>query len=123
VCPTRPVLPEIHAYLRGDPFRTWSQEVQVLSALSELTVADHKRYLRALLYPARFFYSWETGTIGSNDQAVAFLQGRALQIDTGVVVRALHCRNQGGDLKSLFGERSKLLPLREMCKQLITTEE
>jgi hypothetical protein len=102
VCPTRPVLPEIRAYLRSDPFRNWSQEVQVLSALSELIVADYKRYLRALLYPARFFYIWETGAIGSNAEAVAFLQGRALQIDIDLIVRALHCRNQGGDLKSLL---------------------
>jgi hypothetical protein len=110
VRPTRPALAEIRDYLRGDPFWNWSQEVQALSGLSDLVVADHKRYLRALLYPARFFYSWETGAIGSNDEAVAFLQGRALQIDIDLIVRALHCRNQEGYLKSLFGERSKLLP-------------
>jgi hypothetical protein len=33
-----------------------------------LTADDHKRYLRPLLYSARFFYGWETGAIGSNDE-------------------------------------------------------
>jgi predicted nucleotidyltransferase len=123
VRPARPSLTEIRTYLRGEPFQKWSQEVQFLSSLSRLTIDDHKRYLRALLYPARFLYSWETGAIGSNDEAVAFLKGRAAEIDTDLILRALRCRNQGDDSQSLFAERSKLLQLREICKERIASSE
>jgi hypothetical protein len=122
VCPTRPTLPEIRLYLSAQPFQKWSRQVLLLNALSELTVDDHKRFLRALLYPARFLYSWQTGAIGSNDEAVAFLQGRAPEIDLDVIIRALHCRNQGEDPEPLFSERSKLLQLRDICKQLVAGE-
>jgi len=54
VRPARPTLTEIRTYLRAEPFRKWSQEVHFFSSLSRLKIGDHKRYLRALLYPARF---------------------------------------------------------------------
>jgi len=119
VYPARPALAEIHTYLGGEPFRNWSKEVQFFSALNELTVDDHKRYLRALLYPARFWYSWETGAIGSNERAVTYLQDRRVDIDLDLISRALFCRSQQGDPRSLFSERSKLLHLYDRCKQLI----
>jgi predicted nucleotidyltransferase len=122
VCPARPTLAEIRTYLGAEPFRNWSQQVQRLIALDELTISDHKHFLRALLYPARFLYSWETGAIGSNDEAVAFLQSRAPEIDLDVITRALHCRNQGEEPQPLFPERSRLLQLRDMCEQLIAAE-
>jgi hypothetical protein len=112
---------EIRTYLRAEPFRKWSQEVHFFSSLSRLTIGDHKRYLRALLYPARFLYSWKTGAIGSNDEAVAFLQNRTAEIDTDLVLRALRCRNQADDPQPLFVERSILLQLREMCKERIAS--
>ncbi len=122
VCAARPTLAEIRTYLGGEPFRNWSQQVQRLTALDELTIDDHKHFLRAILYPARFFYSWETGAMGSNDKAVAFLQSHAPEIDLDVITRALHCRNQGEEPQPLFPERSKLLQLRDICEQLIAAE-
>ena len=123
VYPARPGLSEIRGYLRGQPLQNWSKEVQFFSALSELTVDDHKRYLRALLYPARFWYSWETGSIGSNERAVTYLQGRAIDVDLDLISRALHCRNQEEDPRSLFPERSKLLHVYDRCKQLVASAE
>ena len=38
---------------------------------------SHKPYLRAHLYPARFVYSFMTGRMGSNDDAVEWLKDRA----------------------------------------------
>ncbi len=93
-----------------------------LSALDKLTSDDHKRYLRALLYPARFVYSWETGAIGSNDEAVAFLQGRATGLDLDVIRRALRCRNEDQDPQALFSERSKLPGLVRVCEELVAEE-
>jgi len=120
--PSRPALAEIRAYLGAEPFANWSQQALRLSALDKLTSDDHKRYLRALLYPARFVYSWETGAIGSNDEAVAFLQGRATGLDLDVIRQALRCRNEDQDPQALFSERSKLPGLVRVCEKLIAEE-
>jgi predicted nucleotidyltransferase len=114
--PERPSLTEIRAYLREAPLRHWSQQVIQLSALAVLGVADHKRYLRALLYPARFVFSWETGNIASNDTAVAYVGSRGLLgPDIDIVARALRCRNDGSDPGDLFSERLRLPRLLEIC--------
>jgi hypothetical protein len=104
VYPARPALTEIRTYLSGEPFQNWSKEVQFFSALTELKVDDHKRFLRAMLYPARFWYSWETGAIGSNELAVTYLQDRGTDIDLDLVSRALLCRSQEDDPRPLFSE-------------------
>jgi hypothetical protein len=54
-CPTRPILPKISAYLRADPFRNWSQQVQGLSALSRVDSRRSQTLLRAVLYSGSFF--------------------------------------------------------------------
>jgi predicted nucleotidyltransferase len=108
VRPPRPTREEIRSYLRGEPLRNWSNEVLRLAALETLPAGDHKRYLRALLYPARFLYSWQTGAIASNDDAVAFLESANVSLDIDLIKRALHCRNQGSDPDALFAERCKL---------------
>lgn len=125
VRPPRPTLPEIRAYLAAAPFENWSQEVERLSALEDLTSTDHKRYLRALLYPARFLYSWLTGKIASNDDAVAFLRHHAdvgVGVDLDIIERALACRNDGESPAPLFAERSKLLGLLDSCKRVMAAE-
>ena len=39
-----------------------------------LDAKDRKAYLRALLYPARLCFSYATGLMTSNDDAVAYLR-------------------------------------------------
>jgi predicted nucleotidyltransferase len=112
--PARPTRQQIRSYLRGEPLRNWSEQVVRLAALEMLAAEDHKRYLRALLFPARFLYSWETGAIASNDAAVGFLESRAnTELDLDLIKRALRCRNQGNDPDALFPERWKLPPQRD----------
>jgi predicted nucleotidyltransferase len=124
ILPRRPELGEIRSYLAAEPFRKWGQEAERLSSLDELTARDHKRYLRALLYPARFLYSWEMGRITSNDEAVAFLQRRRpAGLDLDIIGRALQCRKSGNDPDGLFGERGKLLGFRNACEQLTAAKE
>lgn len=119
VMPPRPTLAEVHAYLAGPPFENWSRDALRLSALDRLADDDRKRYLRALLYPARFLYSWRTGRISSNDDAVAFLRHEPpAGLDVNLIARALQCRIDGGDPAILFAERSKLRNLVEGCRQL-----
>jgi predicted nucleotidyltransferase len=117
--PPRPSRAEVRAYLAGEPFQNWTQQVSRLSALAALSRDDHKRYLRAILYPARFVYSWETGTMRSNDEAVKFLQGRADGLDLDLIARALDCRNRGADALPLFAERGKLTGLLDACRRLV----
>ena len=76
VRPARPTLQEIQHYLRGAPFAVWADRARRFAAAETLEPKDHKAFLRTLLYPGRFCYSWMTGRMGSNDEAVAFLSER-----------------------------------------------
>jgi predicted nucleotidyltransferase len=118
----RPSLAEVRTYLAGEPFQNWSQQALRFSALDGLSAGDHKRYLRAILYPARFLYSWATGAMGSNDAAVAYLQGRIDGLDLDLIARALACRNRGDDPLPLFPERAKLAKLVQFCSGVVAAE-
>jgi hypothetical protein len=121
VMPPRPTLADVRTYLAGQPFENWTRDALRLSALDQLTDIDRKRYLRALLYPARFFYSWQTGNISSNDDAVAFLQRESRAgLDADLIARALQCRNNDSGPDVLFAERTKLRKLVEVCGQITT---
>lgn len=116
VRPARPTLSQIRTYLGAEPLRNWALQAEKLSALAVLTGANHKAYLRTLLYPARFVYSWTTGKMASNDAAVAWLRLHAhAGLDLDLIERALKCRNEDLDPDYLFPERSKLLLHRDAC--------
>jgi predicted nucleotidyltransferase len=118
--PVRPVLPEVQSYLGAEPLQNWSRQAMRFSSLEELTAEDHKGYLRTLLYPARFLYSWETGKVASNDDAVAYVERRNLiGSDIDIVVRTLRCRNDGTDPALLFLERQKLRRLLSICNERV----
>jgi hypothetical protein len=57
---------------RGAPFTNWTENAHRFAGMDALTPGDHKDFIRTLLYPARLVYSWSTGRMGSNDDAVAF---------------------------------------------------
>jgi predicted nucleotidyltransferase len=119
VRPARPTINEIRTYLGAEPLQNWSRQAAILSALTELTGNHRKAYLRALLYPARFAYSWMTRAMGSNDIAVAWLRSHApAGFDIDLIERALQCRNEDLAPDHLFPERSKLLLQRDACLQL-----
>jgi hypothetical protein len=108
--PARPSLQEIRDYLGGEPFANWSKSARRFAACDTLNPKDHKAYLKAHLYPARFLYSWSTGRIGSNDEAAALLsQTRPPLLDVGLIDRALQWRQAGADPDFLFADR-KMLP-------------
>jgi hypothetical protein len=87
--PARPTLQEIQHYLRGAPFTDWVDRARRFAAVETLKPNDHKAFLRTLLYPGRFCYSWMTGRIGSNDEAVAFLSERhPAHLDINSIARA-----------------------------------
>jgi hypothetical protein len=120
VRPARPTLEEIRRYLGGAPFASWTDQARRFTSAATLEPKDHKSYLRTLLYPGRFCYSWMTGRIGSNDDAVAFLgKTRPTRLDLSLITRALQCRQADADPDSLFPARTSLPSQIDACAALL----
>jgi len=121
VLPARPALEEIRRYLRGAPFADWAERARSFVAAETLEPKDRKAYLRTLLYPGRFCYSWTTGLMGSNDDAVAFLSARhAAGLDVSLIARALRCRQSAADPDALFPARKVLPSQIDACAALLS---
>lgn len=120
VQPARPALEDVRRYLRGAPFETWSTNASRLAGLGVLEPEDYKPYLRAHLYPARFVYSWATGRMASNDDAVAYLyENRPLGLDVDLIARALQCRHDAADPDGLFPDRAALPRQVDACARFV----
>jgi hypothetical protein len=110
IAPPRPSLDEIRGYLAGAPFTNWTHSAEAFAASEALAPQDRKSYLRAMLYPARFVASFMTGTMMSNDDAVARLQEFCPpDLDASIIQRALAYRRAAADPDELFPART-LLP-------------
>jgi predicted nucleotidyltransferase len=124
VQPDRPSMNEVRTYLRGQPLEAWGEQARRFGAVTTLGPADQKPYLRTLLYPARFFYSWMTGRMASNDTAVAFLVKAAPPgIDIDVIARALRFRQEARDLDAVLPDRVKLPGLLAGCLRIVEGTE
>jgi len=116
----RPTLAEIRTYLRGAPFANWAERARAFASAPALDPKDRKPYLRALLYPARFCYAYTSGRMGSNDDAVDFLQEHPpAGLDITSIEQALACRRAAADPDSLFALRSVLPAQVAVCAALI----
>lgn len=123
VRPRRPSLTDIRAYLRGAPFENWANSATAFAALDSLESKDYKPYLRAHLYPARFIYSWVTGRMASNDDAVAFIHENCpVGLNVDLVARALQCRKEARDPDTLFTDRKTLPRQIDACARSLSTE-
>jgi hypothetical protein len=119
VRPVRPSLEEVQRYLSGAPFANWTDLVRRFATSETLQPKDRKAYLRTLLYPGRFSYSWMTGRMGSNDDAVAFLgKTSPARLDVNLITRALQCRQADADPDNLFPERTMLPSQVDACAAL-----
>jgi hypothetical protein len=120
VQPARPALEEIQRYLGGGPFANWTAQARRFAKAEILEPKDRKAYLRTLLYPARFCYSWMVGRMGSNDEAVAFLrETRPQRLDVSLITSALQCRRADADPDSLFPARNSLPSQVDACAALL----
>jgi hypothetical protein len=122
VHPARPMLQEIRRYQSGKPFVSWTEHARHLTASQTLEPKDHKGYLRTrtLLYPGRFCYSWMTGCMGSNEDAVAFLRkSPPVRLDVSLITRALQCRQAAADPDPLFPARTTLSSQVDACAALL----
>jgi hypothetical protein len=63
-------------YLRGPIFTTWLDRARSFARAETFESKEHKMHLRTILYHGRFCYSWMTGCIGSDDDAVTLLNKR-----------------------------------------------
>lgn len=116
----RPGTPDVRAYLRGSPFENWAETARKFSTLDHLGATDHKPYLRAHLYPARFCYSWLTGKMASNDDAVTYLIASPPDgLDLSLISRALDIRHAAADPDSLFPARDALEGQVAACAALM----
>lgn len=120
VRPTRPTLDDIRDYLRGAPFENWAKSVPGFVALETLEPENHKPFIRAFLYAARFVFSWTTGTMASNDAAIALLQSDPPPgLDVDLLVKAMQLRLDAADPDPLFEDRKSLPGLVEACSRLM----
>lgn len=117
--PPRPTLKDVRQYLCGAPFANWADGARNFAAAERLKPKDRKAYLRTLLYPARFCYSWMTGLMGSNDDAAAFVNKRPpAMLNVDLIARALECRQTAADPDALFSPRRTLLSQIDACASL-----
>jgi hypothetical protein len=124
VRPARPTLEEIRQYLRGVPYTAWADRARSFAVAGKLEANDRKAYLRTLLYPGRFCYSWLTGLMGSNDDAVAFLSERHIPgLDVGLIASALQCRRTAVDPDALFPARTVLPSQIDACASLFDSQD
>jgi hypothetical protein len=123
VRPARPTLEKIQHYLRGAPFTNWADRARSFAVAGRLEANDRKAYLRTLLYPGRFCYSWMTGLMGSNDDAVAFLSERHIRgLNVGLIASALQCRQTAADPDALFPARTVLPSQIAACALLFDSQ-
>lgn len=123
VHPARPALQEIRDYLRGAPFANWATRAREFADAAALDPKERKGYLRALLYPARLCFSYLTGRMSSNDDAVAYLRERTPSgLDLISIERALQCRQAAADPDSLFDLRNRLPTQVGVCAALLAVE-
>lgn len=91
----RPSRTEIHRALADTLERSYRSRLPELSAISSLAANQHKPYIRTVLYPARFIYTWDKLAVDSNDRAVEYLHRvRPLGLDLAPIDRALACRQE-----------------------------
>ncbi len=123
VQPARPALEDIRSYLGGAPFANWTNNARQFAAAETLDPKSRKTYLRTLLYPARFLYSYVTGQMTSNDAAVAFVSDRhPAGLDLTSIEQAMQCRRTAADPDSLFPLRTILSSQVDACAALISDE-
>lgn len=116
----RPSLNEIRDYLKGAPFEQWAARGSHFATQSVLAPDDRKTYLKTHLYPARFAYSWITGQIASNDDALAYLRDHPLAaLDLPLLDRALQLRHAAADPDPLFADRHALPAQYDACASLM----
>jgi len=90
----RPTLDQARAALLDHVRNYWKQKTEFYSGIPKLNNdKDQKEFVRSFLYPARFLYTWNNGTLGSNDEAVEYIKKLKVPgLNLDVICTALNCR-------------------------------
>lgn len=105
----RPSREEARRYLEGHPLEYWAEKTAYFTTLVALDERDHKELVRCALYPARLLYTWRTGGICSNEEAVAQLRRSVpAGLELGLIEQALICRASEASPEAIFARRSLL---------------
>ena len=118
--PDRPSLDDIRNYLKGSPYENWVNNTKRFVSIKSLGQEDHKPFLRSFLYAARFFFSWRTGIMASNDAAMALLrEEKPIGFDLPLLETAFQIRLSAADPDPLFKQRKSLTTLVDACSRLL----
>jgi hypothetical protein len=99
----RPTKEEVRRHLNQTIEGSWRRNIDELSKLKKLEPKDRKPYIRAILYPARLIYSWDSLAMDSNDRAVEYLRNvRPPGLDLSPIERALACRQEECSAEDVF---------------------
>lgn len=102
-----PSADEVRGQLRQSSIPYWGEKTAHF--IAHEPVSEDKELVRCLLYPARLAYSWRTGGITSNDEAVARLLAEAPPtLDTEPVTVALAFRHGCVPYGALVRYRARL---------------
>ncbi|MGZ3773280.1 MAG: nucleotidyltransferase domain-containing protein [Pseudobdellovibrionaceae bacterium] len=72
--PERPALHDVRKYLLDHPMDYWREKSKYYFELKIWSPKETKEFVRCLLYPARFTYTYSTGLMTSNDIAVNYIK-------------------------------------------------
>jgi hypothetical protein len=99
----RPAREEIQKALADSLEQSYRARLPELSSLTHLEPQQRKPFIRSVLYPARFIYTWDNLTVDSNDRAVAYLHEiRPPGLDLAPIDLALACRQEQCSAEDVF---------------------
>jgi hypothetical protein len=105
----RPTIAQVHQALRQSFERSYKPRLPELGSLFQLQAHNRKPYIRTLLYPARFIYTWDNLAVDSNDSAVNYLhQVSPPGLDLKPIDMALSCRQEKCSAEDVFILRTDL---------------
>lgn len=105
----RPDRDEIRRALRESLEKSWLPKLDELTRLTEFEPKNRKPYIRMILYPARFIYTWDCLKVDSNDRAVQYLhQVQPRGLDMAPIDLALACRRGQCKAEEVFALRANL---------------
>jgi predicted nucleotidyltransferase len=119
----RPSKDAIHHALRESLDKSYVPKCDELNRLIALEPKDRKPYIRCILYPARFIYTWDCLEVNSNDRAVEYLRSnRPAGLDLRPIEMALACRRGECTAEDVFGMNTDLNRQFEKTLSYISTQ-
>jgi predicted nucleotidyltransferase len=109
----RPDVETVCEDMRINSLPYWSDKIYHFAEHLPASDREFKEYVRCLLYPARLIFTWQTGKLSSNDEAVQYFDQIVPSTFNREMVRdGLRCRNAEIKDKQLFCYQTSLITQR-----------